>query len=415
MENNGPYSNLNMLTLSKGIPVVLSVVGLKGNRRQTHAGTKHTSVNGHNIFAPVFSLHEEIVLRIFSFLPLSDLIRVSRVCRWWYRLSFDRFLFKNVDLRPFATRLTDPVKIELLFTKRMASIVQCLDLSGFNISGETLRILASSCSQLRVLKLKSVTFTPGTKGKDIFPENLKVLDIRFSQGHPGVYRAIATSLENIRSLRLCDAFLYTLLQDGTLKTTINSLKYLRELDLSHCHLLDDNTLSLFTSCSRLEALSVRKCFMLTGSFVNDFIQSCVHLKTLILDGISISDNTLQNIMWDHSNLAHLELGCCPLISSRVLNLALNRITTIIHSLEYLGPCSNKDNKAPDEQTILELETGLSKRGARKVKLTRTWLNLRCSQLDITKEFSFYEGYQSQDFSSSKFTAEITKYALETLV
>ena len=395
--------------------MVLSVVGLKGNRRQTHAGTKHTSVNGHNIFAPVFSLHEEVVLRIFSFLPLSDLIRVSRVCRWWYRLSFDRFLFKNVDLRPCATRLTDPVKIELLFTKRMASIVQCLDLSGFNISGETLRILASSCSQLRVLKLKSVTFTPGTKGKDIFPENLKVLDIRFSQGHPGVYRAIATSLENIRSLRLCDAFLYTLLQDGTLKTTIKSLKYLRELDLSHCHLLDDNTLSLFTSCSRLEALSVRKCFMLTGSFVNDFIQSCAHLKTLILDGISISDNTLKNIMWDHSNLAHLELGCCPLISSRVLNLALNRITTIIHSLEYLGPCSNKDNKAPDEETILELETGLSKRGARKVKLTRTWLNLRCSQLDITKEFSFYEDYKAQNSSSSKFTAEIIKYALETLV
>ena len=393
--------------------MVLSVVGLQGNRRQTHAGTKHTSVNGHNIFAPVFSLHEEVVLRIFSFLPLSDLIRVSRVCRWWYRLSFDRFLFKNVDLRPFATRLTDPVKIELLFTKRMASIVQCLDLSGFNISGETLRILASSCSQLRVLKLKSVTFTPGTKGKDIFPENLKVLDIRFSQGHPGVYRAIATSLENIRSLRLCDAFLYTLLQDGTLKTTIKNLKYLCELDLSHCHLLDDNTLSLFTSCSRLEALSVRKCFMLTGSFVNDFIQSCVHLKTLILDGISISDNTLQNIMWDRSNLAHLELGCCPLISSLALNLALNRITTIIHSLEYLGPCSNKDNKALDEETILELETGLSKR--RACKLTLTWLNLRCSQLDITKEFSFYEDYQSQDFSSSEFTAEMMKYAPETLV
>ena len=147
---------------------------------------------------------------------------------------------------------------------------------------------------------------------------------------------------------------------------------------------------------------MRKCFMLTGSFVNDFIQSCAHLKTLILDGISISDNTLKNIMWDHSNLAHLELGCCPLISSTVLNLALNRITTIIHSLEYLGPCSNKDNKALDEETILELETGLSKRGTRKVELT--WLNLRCSQLDITKEFSFYE-----------FTAEMMKYAPETLV
>lgn len=393
--------------------MVLSVVGLKGHRTQTHAGTEHTSVSGHNVSAPVFTLHEEDVLRIFSFLPLSDLIRVSRVCQWWYRLSFDRFLFKKVDLRPFATRLTDPVKIKLLFTKRMTSIIQCLDLSGFNISGETLRILASSCSQLRVLKLKSVTFTPGTKGKDIFPENLKILDIRFSQGHPGVYRAIATSLENIRSLRLCDAFLYTLLQDGTLKTTIKSLKYLCELDLSHCHLLDDNTLSLFTCCSRLEALSVRKCFMLTGSFVNDFIQSCAHLKTLILDGISINDNTLQNIMWDHSNLAHLELGCCPLISCRVLNLALNRIITIIHSLEYLGPCSNKDNKALDQETILELETGLLKRRARKVTLT--WLKLRCSQLDITKELSCYEDYQSQDFSSSKVTADVIKYAQETLV
>lgn len=332
--------------------------------------------------SPVFSLHEEVLVKIFGFLSLKDLLRVSRVCRWWYRLSFDGFLWKSVDLNRFASRLTDPVKMQLLISKRFSNKIQCLDLSGFTLSEGTLHILASSCKQLRALKLKSVTFTTDTnrsiqlenlEGIALFPGNLNYLDIRFSHGNPRVYRAIASSLTNIKRLGLCDAFLYTLLKDDTLETTIESMKSLRKLDLSHCRLLKDSTLALFARCSKLEVLSVRKCPMLTGRSVHEFLESCTQLRTLILDGISIEDETLQSIRWDSSLLTHLELGWCPLITPIGLKSTLPRVAKI-PTLEYLGLCSIGGGKALNDEILLEMAASSLKRRYNKLSS----LNLSCS-------------------------------------
>lgn len=368
----------SLTTLSE----VLNVMDVRGDAAGQESQFA-TSVIGSPLAPLVFSLHEEDLLKIFSFLSLSDLLHVSRVCRWWYKLSFDRVLWKDIDLRRFASRLTDSAKMELLVFKRLSTRIRCLDLSGFTVSDRTLSILASSSKQLRVLKLKSVTFTRGSqtddlKGKEVFPDHLKYLDIRLSQGHGNVYRAIASSLSNIRQLGLCDAFLYTQIQNGSLKTTIESMENLRKLDLSHCRLLSDNNLALFARCRKLELLSVRKCILLTGSFVQNFLQSCTLLKTLILDGISIDDDTLQNIRWEGSKLTHLELGWCPLITSCGLNAVLPQMAKI-SSLEYLGLCATGDSKAVNDETLVKLETILPSRPTKKLK----WLNISCSR-SITK-------------------------------
>ena len=428
----------------ENISMVLNALGVQKNSKISPRQVS-TSV-GFAFTAPVFSLHEEDLLKIFSFLSLSDLLRVSRVCRWWYSLSFDPILWRDIDLRRFASRLTDPVKMEMLIMKRLSSI-QCLDLSGFSISEETLRILFSFCKHLRVLKLKSVTFTGSTnrptqmddlEGRMLFPDSLEYLDIRFSQGHARVYRAIASRLCNIRFFGLCDAFLYTLLKDGTLETTIESFKNLQKLDVSHCQLLKDNTLALFACCSKLKELSVRKCCLLTGSFLEDFLHSCNHLKTLILDGTSIDDETLQSIRWDSSTLVHLELGWCPLATSRGLTSILPRLIKI-KTLEYLGLCANGDSKVLNGKIIHQLEASLSKRSGTKLK----WLSFHCSRtitknsldafqnlnsfveiLEVTNcteiaNFPVERNVQKCDTNNnlvfSKVKATIMKYATETLV
>lgn len=110
-----------------------------------------------------------------------------------------------------------------------------------------------------------------------------------------------------------------------------------------------------------------------------FLQSCVHLKTLILDGISIDDDTLQSIQWDASCLTHVELGWCPLITQRGLNTALPWVTKI-QSLEYLGLCrSIGDSKALNDELLLGLAASLTSRPNKKLQ----WLNLSCSRC-ITK-------------------------------
>ena len=325
--------------------------------------------------ASVFTLDEGTLLRIFGFLPIKDLLRASQVCRLWYRLSYDRLLWEIVDLRRFSKSLVDPDKFQTQAITRLAGKIHCLDLSGFILSETTLGVLATHCMELRVLKLKSVTFTTDlqnarleirSQNTVLFPKHLDCLDIRFSHGSPNVYRAIGKELSNVKWLGLCDAFFQTILTKGELQTTIDSMKDLRKLDVSHCLLLKDSTLVQFARCENLEVLSVRRCSFLTGSFVGDFLDSCSKLKTLILDGTSLDDETLQNISWRYSSLKHLELGWCPLITPSGLKSALPQIARI-QTLEYLGLCAIGDEKALDDEILLELGASLACWRCKKLK------------------------------------------------
>lgn len=328
-----------------------------------------------NEMPAVFRLDEGTLLKIFGFLPLKDLLRASQVCRLWYRLSYDRLLWGAVDLRRFSKSFDDPQKFNAQAVKRFAGNIQCLDLSGFNLSEENLAALATQCKGLRVLKLKSVTFTtdPRKKSREtrggqstvLFPKHLHYLDIRFSHGNPKVYRAIGKALGNIKWLGLCDAFFRSILAAGDLQTVIDSLKHLRKLDLSHCLSLKDDTLVHFARCRHLEVVSARRCSFLTGSFVEDFLESCAKLKTLILDGISLDDETLRKITWNCSSLKYLELGWCSFITPKGLKSALPQIARI-QTLEYLGLCAIGDGKALDDEILLKLATSLVYSGCKNL-------------------------------------------------
>ena len=161
--------------------MALDAVGVVRNEKISAAQVTERDVRS-ALGAPVFSLGDEDLLKIFSFLSLGDLLQASRVCRWWYRLSFDGVLWKDVDMRRFATRLTDPETMQSLLVKRFSTKIRSLDLSGFTLSDETLQRLAS-CKGLRVLKLKSVKFTATTRPlqqnelqeKRVFPKQLEEL------------------------------------------------------------------------------------------------------------------------------------------------------------------------------------------------------------------------------------------------
>ena len=313
---------------------------------------------------PILSLDEGTLINIFGFLSLEELLRACRVCRLWQRLSYDLLLWKTTDLRRFSKSFDDPVKFQALVANRLADKIRCLDLSGFILTEESLRVLTTHCQKLRVLKLKSVTFVTnrdtdiGSKEPVLFPKHLDCLDIRFSHGNARVYRAIANVLSDVKWLGLCDAFFQNLLAEDKLEATINSMKHLRKLDLSHCLLLKDTTLSLFVRCKKLQVLSVRRCSFLTGAFVEAFLNSCAELKTLILDGISLDDETLAKISWRCCSLKYLDLGWCPLVTPTGLKQALPRISRI-QTLEYLGLCAIGDEKAVDDDILLKLGASLS--------------------------------------------------------
>lgn len=340
----------------------------------------------------VFNLDEGTLVKIFSYLPIRDLVRASQVCKLWNRLSYDRLLWKIVDLKYFYRSLIDPITFQTQAFTRFAGKVNCLDLSGFTLTEETLGALATYCKELRVLKLKSVKFATlsngaftGNRGQNeiMFPSNLEYLDIRFSHGNPRVYMAIADQLSNVRWLGLCDPFFRAVSANGGLEKTIDSMKHLEKLDLSHCVLLKDRHLMGFARCSNLEVLSVRKCSFLTGSFVEHFLESCAELKTLILDGISLDDETLQRITWRYSSLKHLELGWCPLVTPTGLKTALPRIAKI-QTLEYLGLCAIGSGKALNDEILLDLGASLSYWRIRRLQSLNVSRSRSLTQLGVNE-------------------------------
>lgn len=45
-------------------------------------------------------LSDEVLLRIFSYLPHKEIIRLSTVCKRWQKISNDSRLWAQVSLRP---------------------------------------------------------------------------------------------------------------------------------------------------------------------------------------------------------------------------------------------------------------------------------------------------------------------------
>uniref|UniRef100_A0A2K5BYH9 F-box and leucine rich repeat protein 12 n=1 Tax=Aotus nancymaae TaxID=37293 RepID=A0A2K5BYH9_AOTNA len=54
--------------------------------------------------ATLVQLPDSVLLEIFSYLPVRDRIRISRVCHRWKRLVDDRWLWRHVDLTLYTVR-----------------------------------------------------------------------------------------------------------------------------------------------------------------------------------------------------------------------------------------------------------------------------------------------------------------------
>ncbi|XP_018418974.1 PREDICTED: S-phase kinase-associated protein 2 [Nanorana parkeri] len=119
------------------------------------------------------SLPDELILGIFSYLHLTDLLKASRVCKRWRRLSCDESLWHSLDLT--GNHLLDGVIGRLLSLGVV--VLRCprscigeplfkqirplrllhADLSHCTISIDALRSIISCCHRLQNLSLEGLT------------------------------------------------------------------------------------------------------------------------------------------------------------------------------------------------------------------------------------------------------------------
>ncbi|XP_028837139.1 S-phase kinase-associated protein 2 [Denticeps clupeoides] len=253
-------------------------------------------------------LPDELLLRIFSYLGLRDLLKMSRVCKRWHRLWCDESLWRGVDLAGKAQlnaalgqvlalgvlRLRCPYtfvgEIDLQHKRNLR--VQHMDLSGCNISTGVLETIISGCRQLQNLSLEGLVLSD----------------------------AILQSLgQNIELLRLnlsgCSGF-----SSEPLGEMLKACNRLTELNISWCDFSSNHVKAVISNVtsdlSQLNMSGYRQ--NLTMEDVKCLVDRCPNLECLDLsDSVLVTAECLA-VLQKLPSLRHLGLSRCYQIHAAAL-------------------------------------------------------------------------------------------------
>ena len=289
-------------------------------------------------------LPESVLLKIFSYFHIDELIRVCRVNCKWRRVAYDWHLWQKVSLAKYSKSITD-LALRKLIRNIFPVKLRCLDLTKFNVSSGTLHILSKNCPRLKTLILEYVNFHESYKEfseVEYFPRNLKELNIAHSIGAASIYRNIMKSLETdfLESLVVCDAFLRLFSENKStfLNFFLRQRLSLKVLKFSFCKELRDDLLNQILLCCRnLRSLCVHRCQNTTGEVLKSIVDICPYLRSLILNGAMITNGMLKAINWNRCFLVELDVSWCRHITERGLLHTLPALNMFLRYL-YVSCC-----------------------------------------------------------------------------
>ncbi|XP_060046929.1 S-phase kinase-associated protein 2 isoform X1 [Erinaceus europaeus] len=271
------------------------------------------------------ALPDELLLGIFSFLCLPDLLKVSRVCKRWYHLAFDESLWQTLDLT--GKNLHPDVTSRLLargvvafrcprsfmdqpLLEHFSSFrVQHMDLSNAVINLSALQGILRPCSKLQNLSLEGLPLSDPI-----------VSDL-----------AQNTSLTKL-NLCGCSGF-----SESALKTLLSSCCKLDELNLSWCSDFTEKHVQVAVAhvsetITQLNLSGYRR--NLQKSDVSTLIRRCPKLVHLDLSDSVLLKNDCFEEFFHLNYLQHLSLSRCYDIIPETL-LELGEIPTL-KTLQVFG-------------------------------------------------------------------------------
>uniref|UniRef100_A0A803TXJ5 S-phase kinase-associated protein 2 n=1 Tax=Anolis carolinensis TaxID=28377 RepID=A0A803TXJ5_ANOCA len=238
------------------------------------------------------ALPDELLLGIFSYLSLTDLLKVSLVCQRWHRLSLDESLWQTLDL---AGRNLLPGVIGHLLPLGITAFRcprSCIGTLHLKQTVADLQSILSRCRSLQNLSLEGLVLS------DDIIEN------------------IAQNSSLIRlNLSGCSGF-----SSGTLKTMLNSCPSLEELNLSWCDFTVDHVKAAVShipsKVTQLNLSGYRQNLLMSD--VKTLLEQCPNLVHLDLsDSVMLKADCLQYFQ-QLTHLEHLSLSRCYQISPSVL-------------------------------------------------------------------------------------------------
>ncbi|NWW81033.1 SKP2 protein, partial [Climacteris rufus] len=278
------------------------------------------------------TLPDELLLAIFAYLPLRELLKVSLVCKRLHHLSFDESLWQTLDLTggnlaPGVLGVLLPAGVTVfrcprscignpLFKTSTRLKVQHLDLSNCTVSAADLHSILCLCEKLQNLSLEGLVLSDDLIKSIARNPNLIRLNLcgcsRFSAEALELMLSSCSMLEEL-NLSWCEFTATHVkaavnhvtskitqlnlsgyrenLQIADVKTLVERCPYLVHLDLSDSMMLKPECFQYFKQLHFLQHLCLSRCYQITPSALVE-LGEIRTLKTLQVFGI-VTDGSLQ--------------------------------------------------------------------------------------------------------------------------
>uniref|UniRef100_A0A8B9SY68 S-phase kinase-associated protein 2 n=1 Tax=Anas platyrhynchos TaxID=8839 RepID=A0A8B9SY68_ANAPL len=291
------------------------------------------------------ALPDELLLAIFAYLPLNDLLKVSMICKRWHCLSFDEFLWQTLDLT--CRNLLPGVIGQLLpagvtvFRCPRSSIgnpqfktmkplrVQHMDLSNCTVSVPDLQSILCRCERLENLSLEGLVLSDDILRSVAKNTNLIRLNLCGCSGFSAeALELMLSSCSMLEELNLswCDFTATHVkaavnhvtskvtqlnlsgyrqnLQISDVKTLVERCPSLVHLDLSDSVMLKPECFQYFHQLVFLQHLCLSRCYQISPAALVE-LGEIPTLKTLQVFGI-VTDSSLQLL---RETLPDMKINC----------------------------------------------------------------------------------------------------------
>ncbi|CAL7952525.1 unnamed protein product [Xylocopa violacea] len=253
-------------------------------------------------------LSDEMILMILKWLPKKCLVRSMLVCKRWCQIARDEALWSRLDLggkvlnegtlghilprgvqilRLAQAEIADPIFLknsEVFSDRGYVSKLQYLDLSMAVISPDGLAMLLSKCKYLKKLSLEKCTVSRSCCKAISDNNDLEILNLTMCEGMDVECVKDLMKLTNLTAVNmawcnldtesmelLCKSLSSSVtrlniagcrktMNDDNVKDLVKSCPDMVELDLSDCTMLTMNTVRNLLDLSKLEHLSLSRCY-----------------------------------------------------------------------------------------------------------------------------------------------------------
>ena len=294
-------------------------------------------------------LPEILLLKIFSFLTITELGKVAKVSLQWRRIAYDHALWKKVNLKRYPMMCEDTLC--MLIRTRFSPFISVLNLGGCRVTHDVFIELSKRCRNLKYLifgrgsKLRQPTTR---RASYEFPSELEMLELRAVKGEFGFLRRLTRRLCNLKYLGIGNAS-----SRGAMPHIFNKLQQLVMLDCTNCDTItDESVLKVAENCQLLESLCLNGCKHVYGRTFLSLLTSCPRLRTLLLRYTPLRDESLQLREWSQVPIEELDISAC----TNVTQIGLLSLLSRLRSLTYLNLSYCGVGRAVSDAVLIQMAT-----------------------------------------------------------